>query len=324
MKQKVLLLMTSRYSIYEMISSNLEKMGYEVTYKGLKGFKYENFGQRLHNFFRKNFLRDKKFKDYLRQKQIEKNIQKLIDDKDYFDYALVIKPDEYSIETIHHLKKVSKKVIGYHWDGFSRFNIDPDLINAFDVFGVFDKTDYENNVNKHSNLILTQNFYFDILPIADKTVDLFYIGVSESGRIEKLIHLINLAKKEKITYDFNLFFEENEQNIPFNKINKLLSYKEVLEMSSKSRVIIDLKFPLHNGLSLRFFEALYFSQKVITDNKTVKEMDFYHPNDILVVDDFKKLTQAELKDFLNKEYIEIPKEIKQKYSFESWFNQMIN
>ncbi|MBV7441453.1 hypothetical protein KRX57_08460 [Weeksellaceae bacterium TAE3-ERU29] len=322
---KILLLMPSHCSIYKLLIINLERMGYEVSYRDIKYFKYENFNQRLYNFFRKTFLGDRNYKNYLRKKCIEDDIKDAFQVKDnYFNYTLVIRPDEYTIGTIQHLKKISKRVIGYQWDGFSRFETPSELINTFDVFGVFDKIDYNNNITKHPNLILTHNFYFDFLPICNKEVDLFYIGAKEDNRIETLTHLVKIIEDTKIAYNFRLFSKEDvDKDFIFPVVDEILSYQEMLIISSKAKAIIDIKHPVHNGLSLRFFEALYFSQKVITDNKTAKEMDFYHPNNILVVEDFQKLTQTELEDFLNKEYVEIPKEIKQKYSFESWFNQMI-
>ena len=325
MKKKVLLLMPNYSSIYEMIILNLEEIGYEAVYHNVKKFEYKSIYQKIINFFRKTILGDKHYKDFLRGKNVENDIMNTFDNsKDFFDYVLIIHPSEYTPRAVQYLKSMAEKVIAYHWEGFSRFNVPAELIQAFDTFGVFDKKDYDEYSSTYPNLKLTQSFYFDFLPVSsEKDIDLLYIGADLEDRLEKLKHIAEVSK-EKNTY-FRFFSQEkkhSQSDIILD--NKLLKYKETLEISSKAKCIIDMKLAVHNGLSLRFFEALYFNQKVITDNKTVKEMDFYHPNDILVVDDFKKLTQAELKDFLNKEYIEIPKEIKQKYSFESWFNQMIS
>ena len=323
MKKKVLLLMTSYYSIHEMIILNLEKMGYEVFYRDVKAFKYKGLKQKLNNFFRKSILGDKTYKDYLRKKCVEEDICTTFKNTE-FDYTLVIRPDAYSPETIHFLKKISNKVIGYQWDGFSRFTTSPDLINTFDVFGTFDKNDYQKHVKKHNNLILTQNFYFDFMPIPPKDLDLFYIGAKEGNRLEVIQYLISILKDTEISYFFRLYSDKEIQEKSELITNEMLSYLDVLKKSSKAKIAIDIKHPAHNGLSLRFFEALYFNQKVITDNITVKEMDFYNSNNILVVEDFKNLTKEKLDEFLNKEYLEVPKEIKQKYSFESWFNTMIS
>ena len=175
MKKRVLLLMTSHYSIHEMIISNLEKMGYEVEYRDIKTFKYKGIKQKMYNFFRKVVLGDKSYKEYLRKKCVDEDICDAFRNSQ-FDYTLVIRPDAYLPQTIHFLKKISKRVIGYQWDGFSRFDTPPELIDAFDIFGTFDKNDYENHIENHDNLILTQNFYFDFMPIPDKELDLFYIG----------------------------------------------------------------------------------------------------------------------------------------------------
>ncbi|SDE59261.1 hypothetical protein [Riemerella columbipharyngis] len=324
MKKKVLLLMTSHYSIYKEILENLERMGYEVDYRDIKEFKYKSFTQRAYNFFRKTFLRDKKYKDYLRKKTIEQDLIETFG-KDYFDYTLIIRPDIYNPETVHFLKKISKKVVAYQWDGFSRFYNPPDLIEAFDTFAVFDKKDYYENRDKHKNLILAHNFYFDIIDCPNKkTIDVIYIGAKERDRVEVLNHLANIFDNQGIKSELYLFTADKVKCHPTIKVSeKILPYRKVLEKSSSSKCVIDLKHHLHDGLSLRFFESLYFNQKIITDNQSVKHMDFYHPNNILIVSDWYSLSYIELEKFLNKPFVDISEDIKNKYSFESWFNRLI-
>ncbi|MBV7441454.1 hypothetical protein KRX57_08465 [Weeksellaceae bacterium TAE3-ERU29] len=326
MKKRVLLLMPNYSSIYEMIILNLEKMGYEAVYHDIKEFKYKSSSQKLYNFFRKTFLRDKHYKDFLRGKNVEEDIMSTFDNsKDFFDYVLIIHPSEYTPKTVQYLKSMAEKVVAYHWEGFSRFQVPAELISAFDSFGVFDKKDYDEYSVTYPNLKLTQSFYFDFLPISsEKNIDLLYIGANLEDRLEKLKHIADISK-DKNTY-FRLFSRERiSAQYPNIFIeDKGLKYKETLEISSKAKCLIDMKLAVHNGLSLRFFEALYFNQKVITDNPTIKEKDFYNPNNILVIEDFKTLTKESLDNFLNKGYVEIPSKIKEKYSFENWFNTMIN
>lgn len=78
-------------------------------------------------------------------------------------------------------------------------------------------------------------------------------------------------------------------------------------MSNKSRVLIDLKREEHNGLSLRFFEAMNYQNKIITNNQSVKEYDFYHPNNIFVTD-YNDISG--LKEFIALPYMDIKTEIK--------------
>ncbi|MEJ8591158.1 hypothetical protein JSO54_07920 [Riemerella anatipestifer] len=330
MKGRILLLMTPHYSIYQNIIKNLELMGYEVLYfeSVYTGFKYKNWFQKLTNFIRKTFLNDKNYKKQLKESHLEKSLVTLLDcPENYFDYTLVIRPDAYTPKMMEYINKISKKTIAYQWDGMKRFQHSEALIDSFDVFGVFDSNDFEVYSIKHKNLFLTHNFYFDFVSVPQaKTIDLCYIGAEQNDRVQIINYISSLTNATDFVSYFRIYTERRSfnQESPIIINNKLLSYQEVERISSQSRCILDIKFHAHDGLSFRFFEALHFSQKTITDNPTVKNYDFYHPNNILVVEDWFKLTKEQLASFLEKPYTEIPECVKSKYSFEEWFKTIIS
>lgn len=87
-----------------------------------------------------------------------------------------------------------------------------------------------------------------------------------------------------------------------------------------SKALLDLKLKEHNGLSFRFFEALKYEKKLITDNPDVKNYDFYRQENIFIIGED---SEENLNNFIENPYQEIPAEIKNKYSFESWFKTLI-
>lgn len=326
MKGRILLLMTPYYSINRLIIESLQKMGYEVVFfDGLcREFSYQNWRQKIYNFWQKTFRNNREYKLSLRKTHLENETKRVLDyPENYFDYTLVIRPDNYTLNVVEHLKIISKKLIAYQFDGVNRFKDMTEMINKYDVFSVFDEEDYQQLNSKFNNIHLGHNFYFDVIsqPI-QKNVDLLYIGAEQDNRISILSHIHSLSKEKN-----NLFLLHSKQKnkiegILFSK--EILPYEDIVKMSTTAKIIIDIKYPKHNGLSFRFFEALYLSQKMITDNPYVKKFDFYHPNNILVMDDFMGLTKESLTTFLEKPYIEVSPEIKEKYSFENWFYHMIN
>lgn len=326
MKGRILLLMTPYYSINRLIIENLQKMGYEVVFfDGLcREFSYQNWRQKIYNFWQKTFRNNREYKLSLRKTHLENETKRVLDyPENYFDYTLVIRPDNYTLNVVEHLKIISKKLIAYQYDGINRFKDMTEMINKYDVFSVFDEEDYQQLNSKFNNIQLRHNFYFDVIsqPI-QKNVDLLYIGAEQDNRISILSHIHSLSKEKN-----NLFLLHSKQKnkiegILFSK--EILPYEDIVKMSATAKIIIDIKYPKHNGLSFRFFEALYLSKKMITDNPYVKKFDFYHPNNILVMDDFMGLTKESLTTFLEKPYIEVSPEIKEKYSFENWFSHMTN
>ncbi|MDO4763924.1 MAG: hypothetical protein Q4A00_06030 [Flavobacteriaceae bacterium] len=95
---------------------------------------------------------------------------------------------------------------------------------------------------------------------------------------------------------------------------------ENIKMTLSSKVIIDIKLPYHSGLSFRFFESLGYNKKLITNNTSVKEYDFYHPNNIFITD-YENFEGLE--EFLNQPYVNICEEIKTKYKFENWIKNIL-
>lgn len=112
---------------------------------------------------------------------------------------------------------------------------------------------------------------------------------------------------------------QNKGRIKF--IHDGISFEENWKNLMQSKAVLDLKLPCHNGLSLRFFEAMYYKKKIITDNVNVKNYDFYHPDNIFITDyeDF-----SGLKEFLEKPYYEIDEKIVNKYGVENWLKYVLD
>lgn len=205
-KKNVLLLMPRHASIEEMVIENLESIGYNVSYFHDESFRYKNFMQRFENFLRKTFLKQKDYKGKLIMKHREDKFSEIIyTSEKTFEFALVIRPDLYGENIPRLLKNICKKTIAYQWDGFSRFKVAKAIIEGYDTFAVFDVEDYNKYGSKFKNLKLTQNFYFDNVPIInDKKYDFYYIGTLEDERLQIITAISNLTRNH-YNNSFRLF-----------------------------------------------------------------------------------------------------------------------
>jgi len=86
-----------------------------------------------------------------------------------------------------------------------------------------------------------------------------------------------------------------------------------------AEILIDLVRSNQTGLSFRIFEAMALQKKIITNNQSIKEYDFYNSNNILVIDNQVDNIADE---FLTKPYKEIPEEIYYKYTLENFINTL--
>ena len=94
----------------------------------------------------------------------------------------------------------------------------------------------------------------------------------------------------------------------------------ILYKVREKAVVVDFLNNVHQGLSFRAFDALCFNKKLITNNQTISNYDFYHPNNIFI---WNGKNAAELMSFLTLPYVPVADEIKEKYSFTGWLKQIL-
>lgn len=322
-KEKFLLVMPDYSDFPKLFLDNLEEEGFEtylITDK-VSNFKYKG-SESVKNFFVKNILRNKEYKQDLINKHFLEDLNKSISAiEGKLDYILVIRPDIFPIPFIKNLKEKTKKLIAYQWDGLDKF---PEVKN---YFGLFDSFFCFEKVESPSNIKSITNFYFDHLPAVHKEYNtekprLYFVGLYWKSREKKIDQFIENVSD--LSIDLSIFiqcFKEPEQkNNKIKYIQNRISFEENLELVKNSDVLLDFVDPLHNGLSIRFFEGMYYKKKVITDNVMVKNYDFYHPDNIFVVenDNYKTIEQ-----FLRTPYHELQEDVVKKYSFSNWIKEII-
>lgn len=310
--------------IADLIKKNLEYLNDDnvdfLLYSDEK-FRYKNWREQLNNIYRKTILGDKKYKEILRKAFIESTLIEKAKRLPEYETILVMTADFFSEEFLSIIRTKTKKLVGNHWDGLNRTPNVYSKLKFFDKFFVFDK----NDVDEKKNIFFLTNFFFDFeekktQPPIDN--DVFYIGTYVEERFRALKDISTIFSRENISQKILLFSwdkRETEGEITFT--NHFLTYDENIEQVKKSKALLDLKLKEHNGLSFRFFEALKYNKKLITDNPDVKTYDFYRKENIFIIGEDP---ETELKNFVENPYQETSSEIKNKYSFENWFKTLIS
>lgn len=310
--------------IAKAIIHELEKKGYLVydfVYTDAT-FKYKNIFQKIHNLYRKTIYKDTDFKNKLKKQARIDGFNKRLKKIPKVNYALFIRPDLIPLEFIENIRKKTDKLISYQWDGMNRF---PEIFNYTSLFDRFLTFDYKD-IDLNKGILPTTNFF---IPIENKIninkESFYFLGSYDKHRFQQLealkktLSLIDIAQ--------NLFFLPNNQEDAIilkekkYPVIEKIDYAKNLILSQECSVLIDLVTSAHAGLSFRIFEALAYDKKLITNNKTIKEYDFYHPNNIFIWDETNEL---EIIEFLKKEYIPINEETKNKYSFDNWIKYILD
>lgn len=166
---------------------------------------------------------------------------------------------------------------------------------------------------KYSMILTTQvhRRYWAPLP-KNVTCDFFFLGKTK-GR-EKILTLCNNQLKEKgFNVDFRLYDDLPKQFVPFN---------EYINLSMQSKCLVDVVSPKFNqtGLTLRPLEALFFKKKLLTTCQEIKTYDFYHPDNIFIIDN-ENPNFEKIEDFMKKPFHEIDESIVAKYDVNNWLKK---
>lgn len=115
--------------------------------------------------------------------------------------------------------------------------------------------------------------------------DLYFSGNTKGGRYE-LIHKIyqfvaDNRGKAKFEVQLQNKKEEKKEGVHYNY--HWISYHEVLLGLAESRCILEIVQKNQTGPSLRYFEAVCYNKKLITNNPYIKDFPYYNPQWMKVI-----------------------------------------
>ncbi|RCW53392.1 hypothetical protein [Halanaerobium sp. ST460_2HS_T2] len=208
------------------------------------------------------------------------------------------------------------KVILWYWNPVTKRTVPTEKIRKYCEVWSFNYKDCEKyNMNYNSQ------YYFKSMTLPENKIDyeIFFIG-SDKGRA-KIIDGLHENIDKNISTNFNVVTNNSNNIKNKNIISDKMSYDEILYNISKSKSILEILQSTQSSPSLRTFEALFFSKKLITNNKNIINYDFYHPNNIFIIGENKL---QNLKGFLSLPYKNISQEIIDSYDINLWFKRFFN
>jgi hypothetical protein len=275
-----------------------------ILYLDQPAFAYKNTFHKVQNFFSKIFL-GKNLKKTFVTDRIKTSVEKLGKQDEIF----IIRPDVLNDNLLHFIKSYTNKFIAYYYDSTRRFSRKVDIIPLFDKVYSYDRLD----VKKYSLELLT-NYIFEESNHQEYEVQFFNISTNDY-RFPLLENLAKYLKQHKWTYNIQVY---NGSEMPAEYVEIITTQKSITEVSEliqKAKIIVEIQRTEQVGLSFRIFEALGHRKKLITTNKDIVNYDFYHPQNILVVDEH---TIEIPTDFVTSSYLEIDEKILSKYKIEHW------
>ena len=317
---KILILSYNFFGYEKEIIEEL-KMNYEIKYVNLE----LTFLEMLYLYFIQIILSIKKRKE-IYSKIINKKLKIKNSDFKNIDILFVLGFNEFNQNNFDFLNNnfnIKEKYL-YLWDDVTRVKEFSLYKKYFNQIYSFDKKDCQDN-----EFIYRPTFYSKRLEKLEKNkikYEISFVGaysikrnfylknIIDKNFTNKFIYLYMDLKKYLKDYIFNLNYKVKDIN--FFKISKE-KYNLIM---SQSEIVIDLLQFNQTGVTQRTLDALYLNKKIITNNEYIKNYDFYNSNNILIINE--NTTEKEIRNFKNKKYIEINKEIIEYYSLERWIKDI--
>jgi hypothetical protein len=87
---------------------------------------------------------------------------------------------------------------------------------------------------------------------------------------------------------------------------------------------LDIPEAEQTNITTRPIESLATETKIITTNTYIKRYDFYHEDNIFIIDDqIRRVDISELEKWLSKPYVKIDSSIIDNYSIKTFCNEIV-
>ncbi len=304
------------YEYPEKIKNQLEKMGATVMYYS---------SAPTDNFLKVRFL--ERFEG-LKKRYFNKILNDI--SKCSYDYVFMINAaifPEYFLQELSEVCKKSCKLL-YSWDSLAVYPTAQTMHKYFDYIYSFDSDDVKN-IEYMQFLPL---FYCDELYEGRKRkefkYDFSFIGFGHTERYSFIQNIKNYADKNSFSYFFRLYLPSKIHFLRGKYIKGLfasanvndfvykpVSYETIKRVTNESKIVIDIELSNQSGLTMRTIETHGMRKKLITTNTNIKKYDFYHPQNICVVDRKKPVISDQ---FVTSDYVELPEILYKKYTLSTW------
>jgi hypothetical protein len=324
---RILVISVKTFNYEQFIVQKLEELGAHVTF----------FDERPRNtVLVKGLIRIKKD---LYSRQIENYYNKILNEvKDFeFDYLFVIKGEVIPIFFLLNFKEShpNTTLIYYTWDSFKNNPHSFENLFIFDKKYTFDPNDasdfglnfrplfYIDNYNTLKNE-KNYNLLYDVLFIGTAHSDRYSVSqnVSNWCRNNGMIAFNYYYISSYFVYLYKVIFDKSFKNFKFKDLSfRSLSINDLIDLYSKSKIILDINHTAQSGLTMRTIEALGSNKKIITTNSNIIKYHFYNPQNVLVIERNQSIFPL---DFFSTPFSRYQQSFYDYMSIEGWLNSIFN
>lgn len=114
-----------------------------------------------------------------------------------------------------------------------------------------------------------------------KSYDLYYIGSTKGNRSSIVNGIFKFLDSKNVHCRFDMLVSNIDQNKIFDEkiqcFRKSIPYSDVLKKVNESNCVLEILQENQSGPSLRYFEAIVYNKKLLTNNTHIVNFPFYNP-----------------------------------------------
>ncbi|EKN71347.1 lipopolysaccharide biosynthesis protein [Neobacillus bataviensis LMG 21833] len=314
--KKILFLCPLFFNYHKKLINAMESLGAEVDF----------FDERPSNtVISKALLRINRNLVTVQIKKYYEEIFAAIKDKKY-DYIFICQAEATPKSFLINIKMLNSnaKMVLMLWDSVANKVNTIEKLELFDEVFSFDKKDCDQFGLTFRPLFFDEEYERIAKEKAKLVYDLFFVGTVHSDRYKILMDVKQQFEKNKLQVFYFLYIPSKlmyyqrklfSSELKGSQINDIsfvgMPSGQLTDKLIQSKAVVDIQHPKQTGLTMRTIEMLGANKKMITTNTDIQYYDFYHPNNICIVERENVVVSTE---FMTTPYVTVDEKVKERYS----------
>ena len=153
-----------------------------------------------------------------------------------------------------------------------------------------------------------------------KDIDLYFIG-TDKGRMDELMRWKDLFERDGRRTHLHIVGDRRKVYSPERQAlvtDQWIPYADNIAFARRAKVILELLQGTQSGPTMRAIEALFFGSKLITNNTSIVDCEFYDPSRVFVIG---RDQQEDLQTFLDTPAVPASAQLLRKHEIRTWLDQ---
>lgn len=213
-------------------------------------------------------------------------------------------------------KKYRKRLIFWHWNPIK---MDKDISIWAETKKMCEHWTFNpSDAEKYGMNLNNQFFFYQNQEDISKEESAFFVG-TDKGRYEKIVAISDDLKDRGIAIDFHIVSMNCNDTRKYIE-KTYMEYSDVMSHIRKSKAVVEIVQDGQNGLTARALEAMFFETKLITNNREIRNFNFYNDNDIFIIGEDNN---DRLDVFLHTPFQPIEKKALYQYDANGWLDNFM-